>query len=110
MLGCDLKLLGCDWLTAVVTLQKLAGVRGGELSVCYEAVAPFYNIIAMQHPLYIPRAPHPGGKGVVEGEGSMASGAIDVKDTPPGVNSEGKVNTEKRTGVGEDTTLSDAAV
>lgn len=53
MLGCDLKLLQCDWLTAVVKLQNLAGVKGGELSVCYEAVAPFYNTIAMQHPLYI---------------------------------------------------------
>jgi hypothetical protein len=57
VLGCDLKLLGCDWLTAVVTLQKLAGVRGGELSVCYETVAPFYNVIAMQHPLYISSKP-----------------------------------------------------
>lgn len=53
MLGCDLKLLGCDWLSAVLTLQKLAGVRGGELSVCYETVAPFYNMVAMQHPIYI---------------------------------------------------------
>lgn len=53
MLGCDLKLLRCDWLTAVVTLQKLADVRGGELSVCYEAVAPFYNAVARRHPLYI---------------------------------------------------------
>ena len=53
VLGCDLKLLGCDWLTAVVSLQNLADVRGGELSVCYEAVAPFYNPIAIQYPLYI---------------------------------------------------------
>ncbi len=53
MLGCDLKLLGCDWLTAVVTLQNLSEVRGRELSVCYEAVAPLYNVIATRHPLYI---------------------------------------------------------
>ena len=36
-----------------MTLQNLAQVRGGELSVCYEAVAPFYNATAMQYPLYI---------------------------------------------------------
>ena len=51
-LGCDLKLLGCDWLSVVVTLQRLAKIRGGELSVCYEAVAPHYTTVAAQHPLY----------------------------------------------------------
>ncbi len=49
----------------MVTLQNLSGVRGGELSVCYEAVAPQYNLIAIKHPLYIgsptdpPSAPAP---------------------------------------------------
>lgn len=70
VLGCDLKLLGCDWLTAVVTLQNLAGVKGGELSVCYEAVAPYYNMVAMQHPLYIsskvPPPPPPATDGPKE--------------------------------------------
>ena len=32
-------------------------LRGGELSVCYEAVAPFYNMIAVQHPIYISSNP-----------------------------------------------------
>ena len=53
VLGCDLKLLGCDWLTVVVTLQSLAQVRGGELSVCYEAVAPHYSTAALRYPLAI---------------------------------------------------------
>ena len=53
VLGCDLKLLGCDWLTVVVTLQTLAQVRGGELSVCYEAVAPHYSMAALRYPLAI---------------------------------------------------------
>ena len=53
ILGCDLKLLGCDWLTVVVTLQTLAQVRGGELSVCYEAVAPHYSMAALRYPLAI---------------------------------------------------------
>ena len=53
VLGCDLKLLGCDWLTVVVTLQSLAQVRGGELSVCYEAVAPHYSMAALRYPLAI---------------------------------------------------------
>lgn len=97
VLGCDLKLLGCDWLTAVVTLQKLAGVRGGELSVCYEAVAPFYNIVATRHPLYIgsePPTPCPNGGKAVTGaqeEGCPASGLVEgqspednVDEPPPG--------------------------
>ena len=90
----------------MVTLQKLAGVRGGELSVCYETVAPFYNVVAMQHPLYIPPAPHPGGKGVAGAGKGEASGADDVKDPPPGANSMGKVSTGERPGEGA--TLSDA--
>ena len=53
VLGCDLKLLGCDWLTVIVTLQSLAQVRGGELSVCYEAVAPHYSMAALRYPLAI---------------------------------------------------------
>jgi len=53
VLGCDLKLLGCDWLTAVVTLQTVARIRGGELSVCYEAVAPHYSMAVLQYPMAI---------------------------------------------------------
>ena len=53
VLGCDLKLLGCDWLSVVVTLQSLANIRGGELSVCYEAVAPHYGAVAVHYPLAV---------------------------------------------------------
>ena len=57
MLGCDLKLLGCDWLSAVVTLQTVAHIRGGELSVCYEAVAPHYSMAVLQYPMAIRSSP-----------------------------------------------------
>ena len=51
VLGCDLKLLGADWLSAVLALQALAHTRGGELSVCYEAIAPHYLVVSAQYPL-----------------------------------------------------------
>lgn len=53
VLGCDLKLLGCDWLSAILSLQTFAQIKGGELSICYEAVAPHYSQIAAQYPLFI---------------------------------------------------------
>lgn len=53
VLGCDLKLLGCDWLSAILSLQTFAQNKGGELSICYEAVAPHYSQIAAQYPLFI---------------------------------------------------------
>lgn len=53
VLGCDLKLLGCDWLSAILSLQTFAQIKGGELSICYEAVAPHYSQIACQYPLFI---------------------------------------------------------
>lgn len=113
VLGCDLKLLGCDWLTAVVTLQKLAGVRGGELSVCYETVAPFYNVIAMHHPLYISsKPPASGGEGVggTEEGGSQESDVVaesseDCSEgaSPPGdVSGSDKENASKEEELGVD--------
>ena len=53
MLGCDLKLLGCDWLTAIVTLQSLSKIQGRELSVCYESVLSEYSSVALQYPLLV---------------------------------------------------------
>ena len=53
VLGCDLKLLGCDWLSAILSLQTFAQTKGGELSICYEAVVPHYAQIASQYPLFI---------------------------------------------------------
>ena len=57
VLGCDLKLLECDWLSTILSLQTLSQVRGGELSVCYEAVAAKYPEIVAQYPL--PLSPIP---------------------------------------------------
>ncbi len=56
VLGCDLKLLGCDWLTVVVTLQSLSKIPGRELSVCYESVLSEYSSVALQYPLLV--SPH----------------------------------------------------
>ena len=53
VLGCDLKLLGCDWLSTILSLQTFARIKGGELSICYEAVVPHYAQIASQYPLFI---------------------------------------------------------
>lgn len=53
VLGCDLKLLGCDWLSVVLALQMLAAIKGGDLSVCYEAVVPHYSSIALRYPLVL---------------------------------------------------------
>ena len=53
VLGCDLKLLGCDWLSTILSLQTFAQAKGGELSICYESVVPHYAQIASQYPLFI---------------------------------------------------------
>lgn len=53
VLGCDLKLIGCDWLTAIVTLQSLSKIQGRELSVCYESVLSEYSSVALQYPLLV---------------------------------------------------------
>ena len=87
VLGCDLKLLGCDWLSAIVTLQRLAGVRGGELSVCYETVAPFYNVVAMHHPLYFSSMRPPAVPAVAPGQEKAVGGVEggEVAAVPIGV-------------------------
>ena len=108
MLGCDLKLLGCDWLTAVVTLQKLAAVRGGELSVCYETVAPFYNVVAIQHPLYI-SSKHPPLHAGGQGEG-VAKPVKKVPDSSHDGSSKGEGTVDKELADDDDGTeaLTDA--
>lgn len=60
VLGCDLKLLGCDWLTAIVTLQSVSKIQGRELSVCYESVLSEYTSVALQYPLLV--TPHSSPK------------------------------------------------
>lgn len=72
VLGCDLKLLGCDWLSAILSLQTFAQTKGGELSICYESVIPHYAQIASQYPLFV------GIRKSAESPSSMepASGAI----------------------------------
>ena len=52
-LACDLKLIGCNWLDTVLALQALAKMRGGELSMCYEAIAARYASIAVCFPLVV---------------------------------------------------------
>ncbi|XP_064405622.1 cyclin-I-like [Halichondria panicea] len=87
VLGCDLKLLGCDWLTAVVTLQSLSKIQGRELSVCYESVLSEYSSVALQYPLLVTpySAPvvEPPREGTQETSSFNLCTRTDLEDLPP---------------------------
>ena len=95
VLGCDLKLLGCDWLSAILSLQTFAQIKGGELSICYEAVVPHYSQIASQYPLFIAirrSAETSSGDTTAEREEEMITDPVcmdrelsSVETTPPSV-------------------------
>jgi hypothetical protein len=57
VIGCDLKLLNFDWLSVILSLETLVQVKGGELSVCYEAVAAEFPGLSILHPLPLSPAP-----------------------------------------------------
>ncbi|XP_065885608.1 cyclin-I-like [Dysidea avara] len=46
VIGCELKLMGNDWLAILMTLQDKAQVDGANLSVCWEHVTSYYTTLA----------------------------------------------------------------
>jgi len=83
VLGCDLKLLGSDWLTAVVTLQSLSKIQGRELSVCYESVLSEYSSVALQYPLLVSPQIEPTMKAVPQETHVNLCKSTDLQKIPP---------------------------